>query len=109
MAMQIRMAQDKREFPRMEFNRLVRLESEYRETMHLVGLNYSVTGMALKSKLPLHVGEFVELRFSLGEKQRTVINITGEVVYNDRDSDLFVAGIKFVGYLDIPEEELVFS
>ena len=107
MTMQMRMVQDMRGFPRMEFNRLVRLESENQGTMQLVGVNYSATGIALQSKRPLPLGEFVELRFTLGEKQRTVVNITGEVMYNNHDHehnhDLFTAGLKFVGYIDLPD------
>ena len=103
MGMRMGMMQEKREYPRMDFNRLVRLESDAHNTMQLIGINYSQTGLALQSKEPLFVGELVELFFRLDDEETTDHQLHGEVVHNFREGDVFTSGIRFIGHLEIPE------
>ena len=103
MGLRMGMMQEKREHPRMEFNHLVRLESESRNTIQLVGINYSQTGLALQSKEPLFVGEMVELFFRLNDQDQIEQQLLGEVVHNFREGDVFTSGLRFIGQLEATE------
>lgn len=92
---------EKREHPRMAFNRLVLVQDESGLRTPLVGVNYSTGGMAINSHKPLNFGDFVELNFWLIEPKKREINITAEVLDNYREGDLFTTSVKFVGELKL--------
>lgn len=101
MAAQLPSRSEKREFPRMALNRLVQIQEESGNTKRLVGLNYSLGGMALHSQNPLPLGEFIDLSFRLNEHEMKILDMTGEVMQNFKEGNAYIAGIKFVGYLPL--------
>lgn len=90
---------EKREYPRMTLNRLVRIKEESGKTKQLVAINYSLCGMALHSNVPLPFGEFFEMRFRVDEHNMNVLDMTAEVMQNFKKGNAYIIGVKFVGEL----------
>ena len=90
---------ERREHPRKAFNRLVLVKDDSGNTEPFIGINYSVRGMALNSKVPLPFGEFVELLFWLTEPENKEINMVAEVMQNFKQGDMYTTSVKFVGEL----------
>ena len=98
--MDVQAVKEKRQYQRMALNRLVRIREESGQTLKLVGINYSLGGMALHSKVPFPFGEFIELQFRINEKEEE-LNMTAEVMQNFRRGDIYITGVKFVGELPL--------
>lgn len=98
--MTMQLAEEKREHPRMGLNRLVRVKTHAGKSMQLIGINYSLTGMALNSKTPFQAGEFIELDFRLNEQDQQEFNMTAEVVQNFKHGNMYVTGVRFLAELE---------
>ena len=92
--------EDKRQHIRLDFNQLVRVEPYEGDTLHLIGINYSINGIALNSPKPLPLGEFVDLKFRINNDTKQVHSMTAEVIQNQRHSNTYITGLKFVGELN---------
>ncbi len=99
--MGMQLFKEKREYPRMDINCLVRTKEELGKAKQLIGINYSLRGMALYSYSPLPFGEFVELNFRLDEYKKQELHMTAEVVQNYKKGNMYIAGVKFVGELPL--------
>ena len=98
--MPIQQADEKRVHQRVVFNRLVRINFYAGNTIKVIGVNYSSSGMALNSKMPLPVGEYFELDFRLSEQNKQDFSITAEVVQNIKRGEMYITGVKFLGELE---------
>ena len=92
-------ATEKRLHSRIEFNQLVRVEPYEGNILQFIGINYSTSGMALNGPRPLPLGDFVDLRFKINSAQEQAFNITAEVVQSRRQSNMHIAGLRFLGEL----------
>ncbi|MCW8899832.1 MAG: PilZ domain-containing protein [Gammaproteobacteria bacterium] len=92
---------ERREHSRLALNRLVLVTEDSGNLKKLVGVNYSVGGMALNSRQPLSSGEFVELQFWLTEPKNKEVNMTAEVIHNSKQGDIYITSVKFVGELQL--------
>lgn len=99
--MSMQQVNERREFPRLALNRLVIVRDDTGSTKKLIGVNYSVGGMALNSSIPLSFGEFVELQFWLTEPETKEVNMTAEVMHNTKEGDIYLTSLKFVGALTL--------
>lgn len=97
--MALQQPQERRKYPRMALNRLVRIKEESGITKQLIGINYSAGGMALNSEVPFHSGEFIELKFRLNEYEKKEVKITAEILKNCRQGNFYITNVKFVGEL----------
>lgn len=98
---------EKREYPRIESNRLVSVKEESGQIKRFVAINYSTGGMALHSHSPLPLGDFIDMNFRLNEHDREVLDMTAEVIQNFKEGNAYKIGVKFVGTLPleyIPKE-----
>lgn len=93
---------ERRDSHRLPLNRLVKLNSESRNSFHLIGLDYSSTGIAVQGRRPLDIGEQVEVRFRVGDTQRAELDLVGEVVRNSRVGDVYTTGIRFLTVVNLP-------
>ena len=103
---------EKREYTRIESNRLVSVQQDTGQIKRFVAINYSSGGMALHSHSPLQLGEFIEMSFRLNEFDSDIIDMTAEVVQNFKEGNAYIIGVKFVGtlafeYADKKESNLV--
>lgn len=92
---------EKRVHPRTSFNRVVHIEEDSGKITRMLGVNYSLSGMAINSNSPLVSGEFIELNFRLNEKNNHDINITAEVIQSLKQGNFYLTGLKFVGELSL--------
>ena len=99
--MALQSIKEKREYPRMSLNCLVRTKDELGKSKQHIGINYSLRGMALHSHTPLELGEFIDLYFKIDEYNTGEINMTAEVVQNFKDGNMYITGVKFVGELPL--------
>ena len=91
------LSKEQRISPRAILNRLVRVTPHNGQTLQLVGINYSQTGLAFNSHIPISFGEFIELDFKLNGKEE--FNVTAEVVQKLKDGSMYVTGVRFLGEL----------
>lgn len=91
---------EKRVHSRLDFNQLVRVESYEGNISQLIGINYSPSGMALNSPRALPLGEFVDLNFRINSLAKKEFSMTAEVVQIRRHSNMYIAGLKFLGELN---------
>ena len=94
-------SKERREYPRMPFNRLVFVQSESGMKKPFVCENYSAGGMAFTSVTPLNSGELLELNFWLMEPEKKEINITAEVLNNYKNGEEYTSSVKFIGQLEL--------
>ena len=95
---------NRRNHIRMDFNELVRVQPHDGEPIQVLGINYSLSGMALNGPRELPLGEFVDLRFKTNRLEKEQYLITAEVVQNRRHSNMYITGIRFLGELgDSPD------
>ena len=92
---------EKREYPRISLNCLVRTRDEFGKSKQHIGVNYSLRGMAFHSNTPLDLGEFIELNFRIDEYKTEELNMTAEVMQNYKDGNMYVVGVKFLGELPL--------
>lgn len=92
---------ERREHPRMPFNRLVLVKDDSGNAEPFIGINYSVRGMALNSKSPLPFGEFVELLFWITEPENKEMTMVAEVMQNFKQGDMYTTSVKFVNELSL--------
>ena len=97
--MEMRVLKEKRKYQRLALNRLVRVKEESGNTMQVIGINYSSGGMALNSKVPMPLGEFIELQFRLDEYENQKLQLVAEVVQNFKQKNVYITGVRFVGEL----------
>ena len=90
---------EKREYTRIESNRLVSVKLESGHTKRYVAINYSIGGMALHSQSPLPLGEFIDMNFRLNGSEREVLDMTAEVIQNFKAGSTYIIRVKFVGLL----------
>lgn len=97
----MKLAKEKRLHLRKSFNALVLVDPHDGEPMKLIGTNYSMSGMALNSPIPLKLGEFIDLRFKINDLAAEEYNMTAEVVQNQKQNNMYVTGIRFLGELAV--------
>ena len=91
---------EKRNHVRLDFNQLVRVEPYEGDILQLIGINYSISGIALNSPRKLPLGDFVDLKFRINNSSKEEISMTAEVVQNRRHSNMYIAGLRFLGELN---------
>ncbi len=91
---------EKRIHPRIEFNQLVRVEPYEGNVLQLIGINYSTVGIAIHGPRPLPLGEFVDLKFKINTLAKKEFNMTAEVMQNQRHSNMYITGLRFLGELN---------
>ena len=91
---------EKRKHMRLDFNQLVRVEPYEGNILQFIGINYSASGMALNGPEPLPLGDFVDLSFKINSQSEQAFNLTAEVVQSRRHSNMYIAGLRFLGGLD---------
>jgi len=99
--MAVQLLSEKREYPRFNSNRMVQIKEKSGQTKRLVALNYSLFGMALYSSIPLNVGDFIEMRFRLEDKDSRILEMTSEVVQYYKKGKAYIIGVKFVENLPL--------
>ena len=97
----MKLAKEKRLHSRTNFNALVLVDPHYGEAMKLIGTNYSLSGMALNSPKPLELGQFIDLRFKINGQSSEEHNMTAEVVQNQKQNNMYITGIRFLGELEV--------
>ena len=91
---------EKRNHSRLDFNQLVRVEPYEGDILQLIGINYSTSGIALNSPRELPLGDFVDLNFRINNLSKDEFSMTAEVVQNRRHSNMYIAGLRFLGELN---------
>jgi len=99
--MAAQLSNEKREYPRIDSNRLVSVKEESGKMKRFVAINYSTGGMALHSHSPLPLGDFIDMNFRLNEGDRKVLDMTAEVIQNIKEGNAYKIGVKFVGTLPL--------
>lgn len=91
---------EKRIHSRLDFNQLVRVEPYEGDILQLIGINYSISGIALNSPRELPLGDFMDLKFRVNNTSKEEFRMTAEVVQNRRHSNMYIAGLRFLGELN---------
>lgn len=91
-----RQQHERREHERIPFNRLVRIHTSTSRPQHVIGINYSLSGLALQVNQPFYVGERLHLQFRLADDATTALEVIGEVMHNHQAGEVYTTGLRFV-------------
>lgn len=87
---------DNRRYRRIPYNRLVHVCVPDEEEVSSIGLNYSMSGIGLLTKMTVDVGEIVNVRFKLGTGDDVrELKMRGVVVHSCQKGEHYETGLRF--------------